>query len=285
MSAEERKAKTSQYNRDYAIRNREKLRQYSRDYYAARTKDASYRDYHRERTSRWAKENPDAIRAFQRKYRQNLSEEQQEHRRALKRRLYHADIDRSREQQRQWREKNKARAIARAKAYVASLSPEKKEYYRQKQIEWRKENREHRREQSKTPQAKATRRRYLRKRWREDPQHKLGLILRNRINKALSSKAKAGSAVRYLGCSIKELREHLESLFSEGMTWDNWGVGDGTWQIDHISPVGMFDLTDPEQLAVVCHWSNLMPTWHEDHARKTVADTVAIRRRKRLKKK
>jgi hypothetical protein len=281
LTQEERRSRKRHRHREYVEKNRERLRQYARSYHGNRMKDASYREYHRSRTASWREANPEAVRAIQRKHWQTLNDEQRERRRQLKRRLYHTDLTRSRAIQRQWRADNRDRAIARARAYVASLSPEKREHFRQMQRKWRQKNKARRREQSKTPQAKATRRHYLRQRWRDDPQHKLGLALRNRLNKAIRGNAKAGSAVRHLGCKIEELREHLESLFQDGMGWDNWGLGPGTWQIDHVAPLALHDLTDPEQLAIVCHWSNLMPTWHEAHIRKTVADTAKIRQRKR----
>jgi hypothetical protein len=283
LTLEERRERKRHYNRQYAQNHRDKLRAYSRDYHAARMGDATYREYHRSRTERWRKANPARSKEIQRRHRAGLTEEERARRREYKRRLYHADVEHSRELARKWRAENHERALARARAYVASLPKEKREHYREKQREWRLRNKEYRREQSKTPQAKATRQRYLRRRWREDPQHKLGLILRNRLNKAISGHAKAGSAVRHLGCTIEELREHLESLFQDGMGWDNWGVGPGTWQIDHIAPLALHDLTDPEQLAIVCHWSNLMPTWHEEHAEKTTKDVKAIRKKKRAK--
>lgn len=283
LSPEERAKRKREGHRKWRETNREKVREYSRSYYAKRMQEEDYQEYHRTRTARWRKANPARSKDIQRKHRQGLTEEQRARRREYKRQLYHANIEHSRELARKWRAKNYEWAKARARAYVASLPREKREYYRQQQRQWRQRNKEYRRQQSKTPQAKATRRRYLRRRWRNDPQHKLGLILRNRLNKAISGRAKAGSAVRHLGCSIEELREHLESLFQEGMTWDNWGVGPGTWQIDHIEPLALHDLTDPDQLAIVCNWANLMPTWHQQHAEKTVADTAKIRRKKSRK--
>ena len=97
------------------------------------------------------------------------------------------------------------------------------------------------------------------------------------MNGALKRRVKKGSAVKFLGCTIEQLRKHLESLFIDGMTWDNWGHGPGAWQIDHVVPIALHDVTDPEQLAIVCHWSNLMPIWDEVHKRKTVVDTAKIR--------
>ena len=57
--------------------------------------------------------------------------------------------------------------------------------------------------------------------------------LRGRLNKALRGEYKAGSAVLDLGCSIQELKRHLERQFAAGMSWDNYGE----WHIDHIRPL------------------------------------------------
>jgi hypothetical protein len=83
--------------------------------------------------------------------------------------------------------------------------------------------------------------------------------LRARLRTALKCGHKAGSAVLDLGCSIEELKKHLESQFVPGMTWDNWGHHG--WHIDHIVPLDAFDLTDHNQLAAACHYTNLRPLW------------------------
>jgi hypothetical protein len=246
--------------------------------------DKNYREYHRSRTLSWRKNNRERSRELSKDQWKNMNDEQRARRKQNKRRQYHRDPEKSRSTQRQWRVENRDRATARQKAWLAKATPEQLEKIRDARRRWRQENRERRKELSKTPKAKETRRRYLRKKWREDPQHKLGLALRNRVNKVLAGRAKAGSAIKFLGCTIEELRSHLESLFLDGMGWDNWGLGPGTWQIDHIVALALHDLTDPEQLAIVCHWSNLMPRWHQDHARKTVADTVLIRRKQKAAK-
>jgi len=73
--------------------------------------------------------------------------------------------------------------------------------------------------------------------------------------------------VRDLGCTIDELRTHLETRFSDGMSWNNWTL-DG-WHIDHIIPLAFFDLTDPEQVKIACHYTNLQPLWAEENLRKS----------------
>lgn len=90
--------------------------------------------------------------------------------------------------------------------------------------------------------------------------------LRSRLWQSLNGGYKSGSAVRDLGCSIEELKSHLESKFHEGMSWDNYGK-DG-WHIDHIKPLASYDLSDPEEFKRACHYSNLQPLWAEDNLRK-----------------
>ncbi len=85
---------------------------------------------------------------------------------------------------------------------------------------------------------------------------------------AVRKNLKSGSAVSDLGCSILELKGHLEFQWTTGMNWDNYGHGKNCWTIDHILPLSSFDLTDRAQLLVVCNYSNLQPMWFLDNIRK-----------------
>lgn len=106
-----------------------------------------------------------------------------------------------------------------------------------------------------------------------DPVHKLRHALRTRLNSALKKSQKCGSAVRLLGCSVLELKRHLEAQFQPGMSWDNHSRHG--WHIDHIRPISSFDLQDPEQLAQACHYTNLQPLWALDNIRKGATYDVA----------
>ncbi|WP_265594316.1 hypothetical protein [Haloferula sp. BvORR071] len=59
-----------------------------------------------------------------------------------------------------------------------------------------------------------------------------------------------------LGCDSKELREHLERQFHEGMSWKNYA---SFWEIDHKRPLSSFDLTDPREERMAAHFTNLQP--------------------------
>jgi len=112
---------------------------------------------------------------------------------------------------------------------------------------------------------KKERNEYNKKRYKNDEQYKLSLLLRGRLKKVLDRKnvPTRSEFGNMLGCSYEELVIHLESQFTDGMDWSNWSR-DG-WHIDHIKPLAAFDLTDKKQLAEACHYTNLQPLWAEDN--------------------
>jgi hypothetical protein len=114
---------------------------------------------------------------------------------------------------------------------------------------------------------RAQRRRYVANRKATNLNYKLAYSLRARLNRAIKIDQKSGSAVRDLGCSIPELRLHLESQFQEGMSWDNWSKYG--WHIDHVIPLSKFDLSDREQFLKACHYTNLQPLWAADNYKKS----------------
>jgi hypothetical protein len=92
-----------------------------------------------------------------------------------------------------------------------------------------------------------------------DINFKIKVYLRNRIWSVLKANKKSKRTLELLGCSIEFLKNHLESKFTEGMTWDNYGVGG--WEVDHITPCASFDLSDPNQQTQCFHYTNLQPLW------------------------
>jgi hypothetical protein len=107
---------------------------------------------------------------------------------------------------------------------------------------------------------------YILRRKKVDIGFRFSLNLRGRLKQAFKNNYKGGSAVRDLGCSIEELKQHLEFKFQPGMSWDNYGIYG--WHIDHIVPLSNFDLSDPEQLKKACHYTNLQPLWAKDNLKK-----------------
>lgn len=124
------------------------------------------------------------------------------------------------------------------------------------------------REYHSQPANKARRVANLRCRLARDPEFKLITSLRRSFAGAVRNNAKASSIIDLIGCSISELKRHIEAQFAEGMTWENWGRGQGKWQIDHNIPVSYFDHSDENQQRACWHFTNMQPLWAIDNIRK-----------------
>lgn len=109
-----------------------------------------------------------------------------------------------------------------------------------------------------------TRRVRLQKRRDEDPQYRIMMALHCRLYMAV--KKNKGKTMELLGCSLDHATKHLESKFTTGMAWENYGE----WHIDHIKPCASFNLEDPEEQKKCFHWTNLQPLWAIDNIRKGV---------------
>ena len=142
----------------------------------------------------------------------------------------------NKEYQKEWRLKNKERI----KEYVFK----NRERVNKRRKEHRLKNKERMRD-------------YENNRYETDINFKLRKVCRIRIRDALKGKIKSASTMELIGCTIDELRSHIESQFKPWMMWENHGL----WDIDHIKAMSSFDLSAPAQQHACCHWSNLQPLW------------------------
>lgn len=106
-----------------------------------------------------------------------------------------------------------------------------------------------------------------RARYAEDIEFQLMTLLRGRFKKIIRGERSTENCRRLVGCTLDELRVHIESQFLPGMTWGNRGLRG--WHIDHIRPCASFDLTDPAQRAQCFHYTNLQPLWAADNLAKS----------------
>ena len=100
---------------------------------------------------------------------------------------------------------------------------------------------------------------YKKSKLETDLEYKLKQRMRSRLGRI-----KFNNSIRtidWLGCSMSELKKHLESKFLPDMTWINYGK----WHIDHIKPLSLFNLSNDEELVVACHYTNLQPLWAKDN--------------------
>jgi len=97
-----------------------------------------------------------------------------------------------------------------------------------------------------------------------NPLYKLTCNTRDLIRKSIRRMgySKTSRTHQMLGCTFEEFKSHLESQFTEGMTWENAGQ----WHLDHIHPVSL--ATDEEHLIRLNHYTNFQPLWAEDNLKK-----------------
>lgn len=84
-------------------------------------------------------------------------------------------------------------------------------------------------------------------------------LIRNSL-KRVSLKKNTKTAT-LLGCSTDEFKKHLESQFTDGMSWNNYGNRNDQWNIDHIVQLCEFDLTDLGQQLIAFNYKNCRPLW------------------------
>lgn len=132
------------------------------------------------------------------------------------------------------------------------------------------EGKQKRVEYQKTPKykewAKTYVREYYNNRRKTDSNFRILCNLRRRINHVIKDNYKSETTMELLGCELENLKKHLESKFTDGMTWNNYGK----WHIDHKLPCSLFDLSKLEEQRKCFHYSNLQPLWATDNIRKSL---------------
>ncbi len=123
-----------------------------------------------------------------------------------------------------------------------------KEHHRLKVASWRKRN----------PHKAAE---YERKQL-QNPKRRLAQNLRRRMREFFKTNKPSCSIL--IGCGWDQFVTHVSSLFTDGMSMSNYGK----WHLDHIRPLSLFDLKDPEQVKKAFHYTNIQPLWASDNIRK-----------------
>lgn len=146
-------------------------------------------------------------------------------------------------------QKNKDKLNQDRKKYTEKHKDKKKEY----DLVYREENKEKISEYKKNWTKEKS----------KDPVQKIKKNMRRRLHHVLKGNLKADKTFALIGCSAVELKSYLESLFQEGMTWDNYSTFG--WHVNHIKPCHAFNLLDSGQQKECFHYSNLRPLWWRDN--------------------
>lgn len=107
---------------------------------------------------------------------------------------------------------------------------------------------------------------YRRNRLQWDINYKILARLRNRVHTAIKinkNNRKERKTIELLGCTVIEFKEYFSLLFTDGMTWELFMLGE--IHIDHIKPCIKFNLLDEEEQRKCFHYTNLQPLWKMDN--------------------
>lgn len=185
----------------------------------------------------------------------------------------------------------KCRALGREKKKRESLTEEdinkrqqKRKIYEQKYFQknkkrytlnnkkWSQQNPEKNKEHQKKYRQKTTSKIKRNKKLailRQDPLFRIKENMSRNMRKSLkvnNLSKKRRHWENLVGYTIQELKKHLENLFTEGMSWNNYGA----WHIDHIVPKSFFKYKSTDDVEFRYCWSlsNLQPLWAKDNMSK-----------------
>jgi len=107
-------------------------------------------------------------------------------------------------------------------------------------------------------------------RYKTDISYRIHEIMSTNIWSALKGKKEGKGWLLLVDYTVEELRAHLESKFTEGMSWDN--MGKGGWGIDHIIAKSKFNVTSYECQEFKDCWAldNLQPLWEARNQEKGI---------------
>ena len=218
----------------------------------------SKKEYHKEYNLKNKERLKEQHKAYYLKNKEHLNEKSREY--------YLKNKGRIIENQKKYYLENKEHIAKYSKEYCKDYYLKNKEHMRKIAKEWRSKNKEsislrgrkHFLENKEHIYKRTNERKKIRR--KNDPNYKLLSNLRTRLWYALKGNSKSASTMELIGCTINELRKHLESKFEPWMNWENQGLGG--WDIEHIKACFHFNMADPKKQRACFNWSNLQPMEH-----------------------
>lgn len=193
---------------------------------------------------------------------------------------YQNNRERCLRQRREYYAKNKERALECIKKYEKTKKGKdvkkkaKRKYYKSK-----KGIRIHREEAKRyrnSEKGKITAKKSAKKYWQSDKgknyrkkhyeSNKLSLCVSAQIRHCLKGNKNGRHWEELVNYTLKQLKQHLESLFQPGMNWNNYGK----WHIDHKIPISVFNIVSYDCKDFKECWAlhNLQPLWAKDNMSK-----------------
>jgi len=171
------------------------------------------------------------------------------------------------ESRNKWAIKNKEKIKEKNKRYKQKykekIKQQRHDYYVENKKEyiikvrkWKENN---------SDKVKASARKGAEKYRKKNPlKHTISNSISYKLKKRNLTKNNRKTWINILPYSINELKTHLEALFEEDMSWENYGCKNGQWSLDHIIPDSYFNYNSVDDIEFKKCWAldNLQPMWH-----------------------
>lgn len=219
------KLTTKEYQAKYYIEKKDKLSEYSKAKYLEK------RDEILAKSKAYAEKTKESKALYDKEYRKKKAEKIAEYKR-------------------QWAIDNADKIAEKMRIY----RDEKVKKLRIQKSEYAKRNKE---------RINAKKSIYEKRRRATEPLYRLKKNTRKMVSRYMVN-GKSMRTQEIIGCTYEELKLHIEQQFTEGMTWENYGING--WHIDHIKPLAM--ASTEEEIVVSNHYTNLQPLWCLDNLSK-----------------
>lgn len=144
--------------------------------------------------------------------------------------------------------------------------PSKKKHISERQKKWYTKNKDKIRQYRKT-EPFITRRRFRDNARRERIDVRIAQSISRRLRTDIRTMKSGHHWEDIVGYTIHELMNHIQSLFKEGMSWNNYPQ----WEIDHVKPISKFKFSSFQDSEFKACWSlsNLQPLWADENRKKS----------------
>jgi hypothetical protein len=249
---EKNKDRLKSYRKEYYIKNKEVIKEKSKKYIKDYQKNN--REKINRRTKEWRNKNPQKVKEYRIYGTKRLTEQQKLQKKKKKKEW----DDINKEKNKLYRKRNKVKFYE----YKKEWRKINKQREHEKNNIYRKKNKERDREKNRIRNTTYTSNKYKSK-----IEYKVLCNIRSRLRRAIKENKKSDKTIELLGCSIHEFKKYLESKFTNGMNWGNYGIKG--WHFDHIIPCDVFDLTKSEAQKFCFNYLNLQPMWWIENIKKS----------------
>ncbi len=91
-------------------------------------------------------------------------------------------------------------------------------------------------------------------------------IIRNRLHSFLKENFEKSKYFELIGMNCAGLQKYIQSQWSTGMSWDNYGFKQNHWHLSFKIPWESLDLAKDDEFSKAIHHTNVFPAWfiHQD---------------------